>query len=314
MKLHFWDSVEELVDVQENVKKYIFKKGDAIAESVLYGYPDYDTRTVMCISVSCGCAVGCTFCGTGKFYGRNLTTAEIIEQVQYMKNKNVINFDEVQKLQIMFMSMGEPLLNAFNVSSAIDHLSLQQNAQLLLSTIAPNTKDGWNAFMQCAISYKTVGLQFSVHESTDEARNKIIPFPGKHTLEEIALRGVEFFRVTGRKPFFNYCVKDTNSSKEDALRLRMLFDPRVWECTLSVICSADQTMNAAINEQLTVIDAFNAELVNLGFNTRVFNPAGQDTIGGGCGQLFSVQQFAKNNPHIMHQSAGNKYLIKSTNV
>ena len=175
--LKTWNLVEELVDSEENVKKYIFKKDDAIAEAVLYGYPDYNTRTVMCISVSCGCQVGCTFCGTGKFYGRTLTSDEIVEQVLIMKGKNSINFEDVKKAQIMFMSMGEPMINYNALSDAIIGLNTYfPNAQLLVSTSAPKGVEMAFAELNALASeIDQIGLQFSVHESTDEARKKLIP-------------------------------------------------------------------------------------------------------------------------------------------
>ena len=67
-----------------DVSKYVFVKDDACYEAVLYKYPTYEERTVLCVSTQCGCPVGCTFCATGKRFVRNLTSDEIIEQVQYI--------------------------------------------------------------------------------------------------------------------------------------------------------------------------------------------------------------------------------------
>ena len=156
----------------------------------------------------------------------------------------------------------------------------------------------------------TIGLQFSVHESTDEARNKLMPMKAKLSLEQIAYKGLEFYQRTGRKPYFNYCVGPHNSTQEDVIRLRMLFDPRIWEATLSVICAADESMSDAVNNNVDQVTDFSNRLVEQGFNTRVFDPAGQDDIGGGCGQLWAVQDFAKNNKNFK-QSAGNRISCRS---
>jgi 23S rRNA (adenine2503-C2)-methyltransferase len=66
-----------------NVSKFVFEwdKPKGIAESVLYRYGSYEQRTVICCSVQSGCPVGCVFCGTGKFFIRNLSKQEIVEQV-----------------------------------------------------------------------------------------------------------------------------------------------------------------------------------------------------------------------------------------
>ena len=73
------------------------------------------------------------------------------------------------------------------------------------------------------------------------------------------------------------------------------FNPNVWECTLSVICEKDNTMQNAINEKLELIKSFSEKMVNAGYSIRVFNPAGQDDIGGGCGQLWYFQQWLNEN-------------------
>ncbi len=302
-----WNKVEELKSTDTDVKKYIFTKEDAIAEAVLYKYGDYNTRTVMCISTQTGCEMGCTFCGTVKFFGRDLTSTEILSQVSHMVYDNLIYPDEVETLQIMVMSMGEPLNNMPEVKKAFIHFkAIYPKAKLLVSTSAPKTSVGWDIMMEMAEEIPSVGLQFSVHESTDEARNKLMPMKAKLNLEQIAYKGLEFFQRTGRKPFFNYCVGPHNATQDDVNRLRMLFDPRVWEATLSVVCAADESMSDAVNSNVNEVTEFSQKLIVQGFNTRVFDPAGQDDIGGGCGQLFSVQRWAKENPRIMTQSAGNK--------
>lgn len=302
-----WHTIEEHQSHDADVKKYIFKLPDAIAEAVLYKYGSYEERTVMCISTQTGCPMGCTFCGTGKFFGRNLTTQEIVDQVHYMVAANDIDVENVKKMQIMVMSMGEPLLNMPNVAPAFFEFNrMYKNAALLVSTSAPKTPDGWDRFFELASCLPQVGLQFSVHESTDEARDLIMPMKAKLNLEQIALRGEYFHELTGRRPYFNYCVSNFNDSAEDAQRLADLFDPTIWEATLSVICEADVNMKDAVQDQFEMVSAFSSNLVELGFNTRVFNPSGVDDVGGGCGQLWSVQEYAKANPDHFQQSAGNK--------
>jgi 23S rRNA (adenine2503-C2)-methyltransferase len=255
--------------------------------------------------------MGCTFCGTGKFFGRDLSVMEIISQVAHMIDSNKIDQEQVKQMQIMVMSMGEPLLNMKSVSQSFSYFDNHfPKAKLLVSTSAPKTNDGWFYMMELAEYNSNVGLQFSVHESTDEARNKIMPMKAKLNLEQISLKGLEFYKLTGRKPFFNYCVSKENSSAKDINNLRMLFDPRVWEATLSVICESDQAMSDAVLSQVNLVSEFSGKLIDQGFNTRVFDPAGQDDIGGGCGQLWAVQDFAKNNSSFK-QSAGNKILCKN---
>lgn len=129
-----------------NVKKFVFEWGASavtrkgIAEAVLYRYGEYAKRTVICCSVQSGCPVGCTFCGTGKFFVRNLDWHEIVEQVTTVLSTIDCDTKDIEKFQIMFMSMGEPFLNYINLERAIESLhDLYPNAQLLVSTSAPST-------------------------------------------------------------------------------------------------------------------------------------------------------------------------------
>lgn len=101
----------------------------------------------------------------------------------------------------------------------------------------------------------------------------------------------------GRKPFFNYCVHVGNNDTEDAKRLSELFNPDIWEVTLSVICEKDESVHSSIQRQLDLIREFNSKMNDVGFHTRVFNPAGQDDIGGGCGQLWYFQKWLNENSY-----------------
>ena len=285
-----------------NVKKFVFEWGDqpsekkGVAEAVLYRYGEYRKRTVICCSVMSGCPVGCTFCGTGKFFVRNLTKNEIVEQVRSCLETIDCDTRDIEKFQIMFMSMGEPMLNWKELKLAIIELAdMYPTAQLLISTSAPTGMIyHLGEMISFSMQIKRLGLQFSVHESTDEARAKLIP-TNTCTLRQIAAMGDVWAAFTGRKPYFNYCVNTDNNGADDARRLASLFNPDVWECTLSVICEKDESVANSINRQLNIIEGFRKCMEDEGFHLRVFNPAGQDDIGGGCGQLWYFQKWLKSN-------------------
>ena len=275
-----------------NVMKFVFE-GDGIAvESVLYRYGSFRKRTVICCSTQCGCPVGCTFCGTGRMFVRNLTSAEIVEQVHNVLDEIDCPTADNEKFQIMFMSMGEPFLNYESVASAIESLNGEYpNAQLLVSTSAPGRFMSLSDdFIRLSQKIGKIGLQVSVHESTDEARAKLIP-SGTLPLLDIASIGEAWAAATGRHPFYNYCVHDGNDTEEDADRLVDIFRPWIWETTLSVICEKDESVKASISRQLSLIEDFRKKLEARGASCRVFNPAGQDDIGGGCGQLWYFQKW-----------------------
>ncbi len=279
------------------VSKYAFTKSDMVCEAVLYKYEDYYKRTVICCSVQSGCPVGCTFCGTGSKFVRNLTSDEIIEQIMIvLKDRNIINDinNNCKKLQFMFMSMGEPMLNIDNVIEALKVLHKKfSNADLLLSTIGVNNDDTFKKIIDISKSIKKVGLQFSIHKSNNEDRDKLIPFKNKMNLQKIRDAGIVWWKETGRKPYLNYCVDGTNNKDIDFDNLTNLFSPLVFNFTFSVVCSSDETMKDASFRNLDVIKLFQDRFLEKGYNVRMFNPHGQDDIGGGCGQLWYVQKWLK---------------------
>lgn len=300
-----WTNVQIFQDEKEHVKKYVFERDDIAVESVLYRYPTYTERTVLCISTMCGCPMGCRFCGTGDYFVRSLTAEEIVAQATYILDSQIdgINPSEIKKLQIMVMSMGEPaLVKALWEAFRVLHKKYP-NAALLISSSGPKIDYSW--IREMSVEIPTVGLQFSVHESTDTARNALIPFENKLNLFEIAKEGLEWFIATRRKPYFNYCAHENNSSEEDVDRLFNLFNPSVWEATVSVICERESHAQATNDHQRNLAIEFGNKLVERGYNVRVFDPAGQDTIGGGCGQLWFVQDWMKAHPDLAKPSAGN---------
>lgn len=281
-----------------NVSKYVFTELDYVAETILYKYEDYYKRTVICCSTQSGCPVGCRFCGTGNKFIKNLTSDEIVNQITtVLKDKNIENVNSRGlRFQIMFMSMGEPMLNWDAVSSALYELNnMYPNAELLLSTIAPNEQDGFRSLLDFSKSIDKIGLQFSIHKSTDEQRNKLIPYQNKYTLEQIRDYGILWWKETGRHPYLNYCIDGTNNTEADFLNLTQLFSPMIFNFTFSVVCSANEDMKSAGYSNLASIRDFEQRFLNKGYSTRIFNPDGQDDIGGGCGQLWYVQQWIREN-------------------
>ena len=281
-----------------NVWKYVFTKKNMVAEAVLYRYNDFYDRTVICCSVMSGCPVGCKFCGTGARFIRNLTKDEIVEQIKIvLTDKGLIDDinDKCKKLQFMFMSMGEPMLNFEQVELAIRELNKQfSNAQLLLSTIGCDNDEIFGKLINVSKEIDKVGLQFSIHKSNDEERNELIPFKKKMSLKKIRDAGIIWWKETGRKPYLNYCVDGTNNSDKNYEELTNLFSPAVFCFTFSVVCSSDENMKDKSFRNLDIIKKFQDRFLCDGYNVRTFDPAGQDDIGGGCGQLWYVQQWLKN--------------------
>lgn len=291
MKMNVFESTDK------NVWKYVFTDSDVVLESVLYKYNSFEERTVICCSVQSGCPVGCSFCGTGSNFIKNIKDTQIVEQIKMvLKDKNIEDINSrSEKFQIMFMSMGEPMLNWKNVRSSIEKLNkMFPNADLLVSTIGVNNNEVFADMVEVSKNIKNVGLQFSIHKSNDNERDQLIPFKGKYTLREIRDRGIVWNKETGRNVYLNYCVDETNNSSDDIENLKNLFSPEIFNFTFSVICESDETLKEVACKNLNLIRDFENSFLSEGYNTRIFDPAGQDDIDGGCGQLFKVQDFLKN--------------------
>ena len=292
--------VKHLHSSDSNVIKLIFEKDDAIAESVLYRYGSFQERTVICCSVQSGCPVGCTFCGTGKKFIRNLSAKEIVYQVKEavklaeetedFKNLN----SRCGKFQIMFMSMGEPFLN-YNESviALYDLNAMYPNAQLLVSTIGVNKPLDMLEFLSISKDINKIGLQFSIHEAIDAERDILIPYKNKLNLRQIRDYGIKWNKETGRPVYLNYCVTERNSDCYSLNRLKDLFSPETFHFTFSVVCEADENLKGKSYKMHDRINDVMASFIEDGYNVRKFDPAGQDDIGGGCGQLWYVQDWMK---------------------
>ena len=279
-----------------NVFKYVFTGEDYVVEAVLYRYESFMKRTVICCSTMSGCPVGCKFCGTGNKFIRNLDSDEIVGQIiAILSDKKIFSsIQDAERFQIMFMSMGEPMLNWGNVESAIRKLhSKFPKAELLLSTIGPNEPENFNKLLKLSCEIEKIGLQFSIHKAWDYQRDILIPYKDKMSLAQIRDYGILWWKETGRKPYLNYCLDGTNGSKPNADQLMDLFSPLIFCFTFSVVCSKDENMKDAGYKNLSQIRQFEQQFLRKGYNTRIFNPDGQDDIGGGCGQLWYVQQWMK---------------------
>lgn len=306
--------VKKFESSEGNVWKYVFHFENAIAESVLYRYGTFSERTVMCVSIQSGCPVGCTFCGTGKNFIRSLSADEIVQQVNYLVN-DVEQMEYValsrkagphlatqcKKFQIMFMSMGEPMLNWKEMDIAIMLLNhYYSDAQLLISTIGIDDEEILFKMLELSTKIKKIGLQFSIHDAFDEDRDNIIPFKKKLTLRDIRNYGLYWSVVTGRSVYLNYCISESSSKREKLERLMDIFDPEHFHFTFSVICEKEEGKNTC--ENLEMINEISDLFLSKGYNVRVFNPAGKDDIGGGCGQLHYVQSWMKT--HIKYKQNG----------
>ena len=240
-----------------------------------------ERRNTICVSTQVGCPLACSFCATGALgFTRNLTTAEIIDQVCRM-NEVVGEGETVTNL--VFMGMGEPLLNLPAVLEAIRLLTDQRAFAMAPRRITVSTV-GVLPRLGALLDFGPINLAVSLHATNNEQRDELVPLNRRFPLEELlgALR--EDKRINARRPvFFEYTlIEGVNDSLEDARRLPHLL--RGISCKLNVIPMNGHEDSGYRAPARPVIDAFTAELHRAGMRVTLRRSRGAD-IDAACGQL-----------------------------
>ena len=201
--------------------KYLFELADGKSVEAVY-MPWFDEsdgiieRVTLCISSMAGCPVECAFCATGTMgFIRNLETAEIIDQILFVEkdlNTKITN--------IVFMGMGEPLLNFNNVAKSIELLTLPQNKMLSRKRITLSTVGITAKIKHLADSKNPVKLAISLHATTNGFREKIIPMAKGVKLNDLMDAVEYYYRKTKLPITYEYIpFEGMNDSDEDAKRL-----------------------------------------------------------------------------------------------
>ena len=178
--------------------KYLLKLTDgSIIEAV--GIPT-EKRLTVCVSSQVGCPMACDFCATGKGgFLRNLETHEIVDQVLTVQE----DFGE-RVSNIVFMGMGEPLLNAPNVVKAVR--SLNQDIGIGQRSITVSTVGIPGQIRRLGEEHLQVTLAVSLHASNQQLRETLIPSARKYPFEELIDECYDYVRTTGRRVSFEYIL------------------------------------------------------------------------------------------------------------
>jgi len=264
------------------VSKLIFEDGDAIWETVAYRH---ENRGVVCFSVQSGCRVGCVFCGTGKNFIRDLTTEEMKQQV----DEALAIIGEREDIQLMCMSMGEPMDNWNSVrdyAGSLDELFREKNPwAFFVSTVGLNDERVWQDFVRMGKIIKRFGLQISLHQWNETKRFTLLgKFPKLMSISDLRESGTFWTKACKKPCYWNY-ICFGNETDEDAAEVHRIC--RGMHVTCSVLCDTSQAAKA---DPTPAIEFANKLLALGDIDVSVFDPAGQDTIGGGCGQLLYVQE------------------------
>lgn len=210
--------IDNLQVSKDRTIKNAFKLYDSnIVEGVLIPTA---TRMTACISSQVGCSLTCKFCATGKLARlRNLDAAEIYDQVVLIRDQSMEKYN-IPLSNIVYMGMGEPLLNYSNVLASIEKITSPEGLNMAPKRITVSTAGIAKMIKKLGDDNVKFNLALSLHAANDEKRNKIMPINEQNSLGALAEALNYFYEKTGSRITFEYIVfKDFNDSIQDAQEL-----------------------------------------------------------------------------------------------
>lgn len=193
-----------------------------LIEGVLIPVQD-DGRFTACVSSQVGCSLSCSFCATGKMERmRNLSPAEIYDQVAIINAQAMEHFGKPIS-NIVFMGMGEPLLNYKNVLAGIERITAENGLGMSPKRITVSTAGVAKMIDKLTDDSVKFNLALSLHHTTDEGRSKIMPINDSNSIDNLIQSLKRFKETTGNRVTFEYILFDTlNETPDDAKRLASL--------------------------------------------------------------------------------------------
>jgi 23S rRNA (adenine2503-C2)-methyltransferase len=257
----------------------------ALVESVLMHYParaGSRERHTVCISSQAGCAVGCPFCATGELgFTRDLETAEIVDQVRAAARRLAANGRRLTN--VVFMGMGEPLLNLDRVLEAVTALSDPRRFGLGARHITVSTSGVVPGIRRLTALGPQFTLAVSLHAARDPLRDVLVPLNRRWPVSEVVAAARDHARATGRRISYEVTLIDAiNDTPADAEALADLLRGDLCHVNLIPMNPVAHTPWRA--SPMPRIEAFAARLRRDGIAVTVRRNRGQE-IGAACGQL-----------------------------
>ncbi|HEY4633031.1 MAG TPA: 23S rRNA (adenine(2503)-C(2))-methyltransferase RlmN [Candidatus Limnocylindrales bacterium] len=257
----------------------------ALIESVLMHYPARGgsrERHTLCISSQAGCAVGCPFCATGELgFGRDLETAEILDQVRHAARR--LAADGRRLTNIVFMGMGEPLLNLDRVLAAVEALNDPRRFGLGARNITVSTSGVVPGIRRLTALGPQFTLAVSLHAARDALRDVLVPLNRRWPVAEVVEAAREHAAATGRRVSYEVTmIGGVNDTDVDARALADLLRGQHAHVNLIPMNPVAHTPWTA--SPMPVIEAFATTLREAGITTTIRRNRGQE-VGAACGQL-----------------------------
>jgi 23S rRNA (adenine2503-C2)-methyltransferase len=282
--------LDKAISERDGFTKYLFRgEGGEPFETVripLLHRPN-DLKYVVCVSSQVGCALGCAFCATGRLgFKRNLATWEIVDQVLHVRA------DSPHPVRgVVFMGMGEPMLNYDRVMRAAEILSEPCGLAIDGKAITISTVGVVPMIRRFAAERKPYRLVVSLTSANHLRRLELLPVEASHPLPELMDAVREYHRVTGRRVILAWTVlSGINTSPEDARELAALTSGLPIQLDLIDVNDPTGRFHPPSVAELNAFrDALTAELRM----PVVRRYSGGQDINGGCGMLAGQAHFAR---------------------
>jgi 23S rRNA (adenine2503-C2)-methyltransferase len=262
------------------IKNAVTLHDGLIVESVLI---PTEKRITACVSSQVGCSLACKFCATARLKRqRNLSPDEIYDQVVAIKEQAELFFNR-PLTNIVFMGMGEPLLNYQNVITAIEKITSQKGLGMANKRITVSTVGVTKMIQKMADDGVKFNLAVSLHAATNQTRSSIMPINDTNSLEELGESLKYWYNKTKRKVTYEYVVwKGINDSEEHAkalLKFAKLVPSKVNLIEYNPIDDGEfqQASEKSLNMYMHLLESH-------GITTRIRKSRGKD-IDAACGQL-----------------------------
>lgn len=281
--------LEEHISSDGQTCKILFKltDGNTIEASLMLWHAVSGRRhCTICVSSQVGCSIRCPFCATGRQgFVRNLTVAEITGQILFFLRRMHAAHDMGKLTNIVFMGMGEPLLNYDNVGKVLTIINASQGLGLSAHKIMLSSAGLVPQIQRLVQDKLPLELAISLHAADDKLRDRLVPINRKYPLAELLTACSEYTSATGRRIYVEYILfAGINDSVADAEALLQLLNG--LPCAVNLIAyNSTGLPDYQPSSQETAL-AFQRRLIAGGLRAMLRVSRGAD-IEAGCGQLRS---------------------------
>ncbi len=277
-----------------SVTKIVCSQKDRTAKALLTLRDGLQIETVLlkpqdtwsvCVSSQVGCSLHCSFCSTGKMgFKRDLAEEEIADQVlmwyQYIHKEKLGE----RISSVVFMGMGEPLLNYLNVIKAAHGLSNPDYLNIGARHISVSTSGIADKLHKLAVDLPQANLAISLHNADNAERSKLMPVNRRYDLDDLKKALEEYIAMTGRQVFLEYAVLENVNSRPEHIRKLADWIYSIKDNYLLHVNLIACNLGRGEKTDERVVKNFASGLKAMGIGVTIRKSMGNDILAA-CGQL-----------------------------